>query len=115
MTNSSITYENPSHAPARSEASPVARAFLTLITLYRRLTAGRVSACRFYPSCSAYAAEAVETHGACAGAHTRFADSLVVVHWVPTVWTWSPLRKKLGVLSDEVLCPPRWRGFPADL
>ena len=67
MTNSSITFENPSHAPARSEASPVARAFLTLITLYRRLTAGRVSACRFYPSCSAYAAEAIETHGALRG------------------------------------------------
>ena len=67
MTNSSITFENPSHAPARSEASSLAWAILTTISMYQRITAGRVSACRFYPSCSAYAAEAIEMHGALRG------------------------------------------------
>jgi putative membrane protein insertion efficiency factor len=67
MTNSSITFANPSLEPAPSENSVVARTFLNVITTYQRLTGGRVSACRFYPSCSAYAAEAIETHGALRG------------------------------------------------
>jgi putative membrane protein insertion efficiency factor len=64
MTNSSITFAKPSLELAPSETSRLGRALLKVITTYQRLTAGRVSACRFYPSCSTYAAEAIETHGA---------------------------------------------------
>jgi len=71
MKNSSITFVNPSTAPVRSEATAPARTFLRVIALYQRLTSGRVSACRFYPSCSEYAREAIETHGAWRG--TAFA------------------------------------------
>ena len=39
------------------------RAVLALISLYQGLRAGRPSPCRFWPSCSAYAAEAIEVHG----------------------------------------------------
>jgi putative membrane protein insertion efficiency factor len=67
MTNSSTTFAKPSLAPAPSEKSATARALLKVITGYQRLTGARVSACRFYPSCSAYAAEAIETHGAARG------------------------------------------------
>ena len=67
MTNSSITFANRSSEPAPAEARVVARTFLKAIALYQRLTSGRVSACRFYPSCSAYAHEAIETHGAWRG------------------------------------------------
>ena len=35
-----------------------------LIASYQRLTSGRPSPCRFYPSCSNYALEAVSIHGA---------------------------------------------------
>jgi uncharacterized protein len=67
MKNSSITFANPSLAPAPSRNSALARALLRVISLYQRFTTGRVSACRFYPSCSAYAGEAIETHGALRG------------------------------------------------
>lgn len=51
-----------------------ARALLALIALYRRTVSPALSAlagaqggCRFYPTCSHYAAEAVGTHGAIVG------------------------------------------------
>jgi len=34
---------------------------------YQHLFAGRISPCRYEPSCSAYAVEALETHGAIKG------------------------------------------------
>ena len=67
MKNSSVTFVNPSTEPGHCEPSLVARALLKVIATYQRLSAGRVSACRFYPSCSNYAREAVETHGAARG------------------------------------------------
>lgn len=39
------------------------RVILALIHVYQGLRSGRPSPCRFYPSCSAYAVEAVERHG----------------------------------------------------
>ena len=47
--------------------SPVARALHLGVRAYRRLTAGRLSPCRFDPSCSTYALEALERHGAARG------------------------------------------------
>jgi uncharacterized protein len=43
------------------------RAALAMIHIYQGLRSGSVSPCRFYPSCSAYAEEAVEQHGAWRG------------------------------------------------
>lgn len=51
-------------APRRSAAQ---RAALMALRAYQSSRAGAVSPCRFYPSCSAYAVEAVERHGAAAG------------------------------------------------
>ncbi|MHB8333865.1 MAG: membrane protein insertion efficiency factor YidD [Acidimicrobiales bacterium] len=48
-------------------AGLVARLLARSITTYQRLTSGRPSPCRFYPSCSNYALEAITIHGALRG------------------------------------------------
>jgi uncharacterized protein len=47
--------------------SPLARVFRAFIRLYQRAFAGRPSPCRHDPSCSVYASEAIEVHGAIRG------------------------------------------------
>lgn len=44
-----------------------ARGVHRLIRVYQAARSGRPSPCRFFPTCSAYALEAVEVHGALRG------------------------------------------------
>ena len=48
----------PAAVPRRFVGVPVA-----LITLYQQARFGRPTGCRFLPSCSQYAIEALQTHG----------------------------------------------------
>lgn len=54
---------------SRSEPRPswVARLLLALVGLYRSTAALRGPRCRFHPTCSAYAVEAITLHGAWRG------------------------------------------------
>ena len=52
---------------ARPTLGPVARALHALVRAYRAIFAGRVSPCRYLPTCSVYALEALEVHGAVGG------------------------------------------------
>jgi putative membrane protein insertion efficiency factor len=67
MKNSSTTSIKHLDEPVPSKSSPVGRALVATIGLYQRFTSGRPSPCRFYPSCSNYAAEAIQSHGTLRG------------------------------------------------
>jgi putative membrane protein insertion efficiency factor len=47
--------------------SPAAAALSGAVKLYQRVTGGRPSPCRFVPTCSNYALDALEAHGAIRG------------------------------------------------
>jgi putative membrane protein insertion efficiency factor len=47
---------------------PVVRAAIKVLHAYQGASSGRVSPCRFYPSCSNYAVEAFTEHGFWRGA-----------------------------------------------
>ena len=54
-------------SPAGDRMSPTARVLRRSVLVYQAFRAGRPSPCRFVPSCSTYALEALETHGALRG------------------------------------------------
>jgi putative membrane protein insertion efficiency factor len=54
-------------AVTHRRAGFVARLELRLIGLYQSARAGRPSPCRYWPTCSNYAREAIERHGAARG------------------------------------------------
>jgi putative membrane protein insertion efficiency factor len=52
---------------AASRPRPARGAVIRIIRFYQALRAGRPSPCRFWPTCSDYALDAVERHGATRG------------------------------------------------
>lgn len=50
-------------SPRKTTAGPAQRLALAVIRLYQLARIGRVSPCRFTPTCSHYAVEAIERHG----------------------------------------------------
>lgn len=70
MSVSSVeTASHPADAwTATDRRSVPGRVLILLVRLYQAARFGRVSPCRFTPTCSVYAIEAVERHGAAKGA-----------------------------------------------
>ena len=76
------------------------RLLLGLIRLYRkRISPGRPPCCRFIPTCSAYALEAVEVHGALKGG--------LLSAW--RVLRCHPFHRERSFLYDPVPPKGRWR------
>ena len=76
------------------------RLLLGLIRLYRkRISPGRPPCCRFIPTCSAYALEAVEVHGALKGG--------LLSAW--RVLRCNPFHRERSFLYDPVPPKGRWR------
>ncbi|MGZ4507129.1 MAG: membrane protein insertion efficiency factor YidD [Blastococcus sp.] len=69
-------------APARR--SPLARALLAVVAFYSRaISPALPPRCRFYPSCSAYAAEAIARHGAGRGSWLAVRRLVKCAPWHP--------------------------------
>lgn len=61
----SVSESEPTGESSTTCTGPVARLFLLLIAGYRRFVSPLLGPrCRFYPSCSQYAATAIRVHGA---------------------------------------------------
>ena len=68
LTRSEGPTDRPPRAAAADRPSATARAMVTMIRGYQLARSGRPSGCRFVPSCSEYAIEAVAEYGAFRGA-----------------------------------------------
>ena len=70
--------------PAPGRRSPVRRALLGAIGFYSRaISPALPPRCRFYPTCSAYAAEAIERHGAGRGTWLALRRLVKCAPWHP--------------------------------
>jgi uncharacterized protein len=85
----------PVSASTRSSApsGAVARALHALVRGYRKVAAGRPSPCRFDPSCSSYALEALERHGAARGSWLAVRRLVRCHPWGGMGWDPVPDRK----------------------
>lgn len=64
--------------------APVRRALLAAVGFYSRaISPALPPRCRFYPTCSAYAAEAIERHGAARGSWLAVRRILKCAPWHP--------------------------------
>ena len=63
------------------------------VRAYRKVTAGRPSPCRYDPSCSGYALEALEQHGAARGSWLAVRRIARCHPWGGTGWDPVPERK----------------------
>lgn len=76
---------------------------IRLVTAYQRAMEGRPSPCRFTPSCSSYAQEALATHGAPRGLWLTLRRLLRCRPFGPSGWDPVPLPRHHRSLSDRFL------------
>lgn len=73
--------------------SPAARLFARGVRAYQAVTRHRPSPCRYLPTCSNYALDALEQHGACRGAWLSMRRISRCHPWGSTGWDPVPQRK----------------------
>jgi uncharacterized protein len=79
-----LTHDSEDQAVPVRKAGPVARVLLVPVTLYRRwISPVLPPSCRFEPSCSAYAVEALTAHGALRGSWLTVRRLLRCGPWHP--------------------------------
>jgi uncharacterized protein len=79
----SATVRQPEAEPDEQRPSLLARLLLAVVHLYRLTAAVRAPRCRFLPSCSTYAVEALRRHGA-------FRGTWLAVRRVGRCHPWNP-------------------------
>ena len=92
------------HDIGNLELSVAARALRGLILGYQKVTDHRPSPCRYVPSCSYYAVEAVETHGAAKGAWIGLRRLLRCRPGAPSGW--DPVPDANGRLAPDPTATP---------
>lgn len=86
---------------AADRPGPVARVLVFGINIYRHFISPFLPpSCRFEPSCSAYAAEALAAHGALRGSWLAFRRLLKCGPWHPGGWDPVPPRRSDESQSD---------------
>lgn len=89
-------------APPRTvHTSLFARPLLGLVHLYQRLTDGRPTPCRFVPTCSNYALDALERHGARRGGWLTVRRLCRCHPWGRTGWDPVPAGPQTTTATDE--------------
>jgi putative membrane protein insertion efficiency factor len=79
-----LTHESEDQAVPTRKAGPLARVLLVPVNFYRRwISPVLPPSCRFEPSCSAYAVEALTTHGALRGSWLTVRRLLRCGPWHP--------------------------------
>ena len=71
--------------------NPIARGLRSVVRGYQHLRAGRPSPCRYQPTCSSYAIEALELHGARRGSWLALRRLLRCHPWGGHGWDPVPL------------------------
>ena len=85
-----------------SRRAPVRRALLAAVRFYSRaISPALPPRCRFYPTCSAYAAEAIERHGAGRGTWLAVRRILRCAPWHPGGVDHVPGHVRAGTDADD--------------
>ncbi len=100
--------EVPSRPAAEHGRRPVARALLAVVGFYQRaISPALPPRCRFQPTCSAYAAEAVAVHGAGRGSWLALRRLLKCAPWHPGGLDLVPPARTPGTVRPVPSAPRR--------